>query len=54
MPINEQKIQCLKCEASISIDEVLTCQIEEKIKKDFDAAQKVKEKELAKCNPPLK
>lgn len=54
MPINEQKIQCPKCGTSISIDDVLTRQIEEKIKKDFDAAQKVKEQELAEQSEQLK
>jgi len=44
---NEQKIKCPKCGESISIDDVLTRQIEEKIKKDFEITQKIKEKELA-------
>src|SRR5258707_496627 len=46
MAINEQNIQCPKCGESISIDDVLTRQIEEKIKKDLQAAQQVKEQEL--------
>jgi hypothetical protein len=44
MAISEQKIQCPKCGESISIDDVLTRQIEEKIKKDFQATQQVKNK----------
>ncbi len=54
MSINEQKIQCPKCGESISIDDVLTRQIEEKIKKDLQAAQQVKEKELARKSEELK
>lgn len=46
MTDNEQKIKCPQCGESISIDDVLTNQIEEKIRKDFEAAQKVKEQEL--------
>lgn len=46
MTISEQKIQCPKCGESISIDAVLTHQIEEKIKKNFEAEQKIKEQEL--------
>ncbi len=42
----EQKIKCPKCGESISIDDVLTHQIEEKIKKDFESTQKVKEDAL--------
>lgn len=42
----EQKIQCPKCGESISIDDVLTRQIEGKIKKEFDAMQKAKEQEF--------
>ena len=45
---NEQKIKCPKCGVSISIDDVLTHQIEEKLKKDFLSEQKVKEVELEK------
>ena len=54
MSINEQKIQCPKCGESISIDDVLTRQIEEKIRKDFQAAQQVKEQELTNKSAELK
>jgi hypothetical protein len=54
MATNEQKIQCPKCGESISIDDVLTRQIEEKIKKDFQAAQQVKEQELTHKSEELK
>lgn len=54
MAINEQKIQCPKCGESISIDDVLTRQIEEKIKKGFEATQKAKELELTKKSEELK
>src|ERR1019366_9837244 len=43
----EQKIKCPKCGESISIDDVLTHQIEEKIKKEFEATQKIKETAIA-------
>ncbi len=46
MATPEQKIKCPKCGESISIDDVLTHQIEEKIKKDFESTQKVKEDAL--------
>lgn len=42
MTDNEQKIKCPQCGESISIDDVLTNQIEEKIRKDFEATQKIK------------
>ena len=48
MRTNEQKIQCPKCGESISIDDVLTRQIEEKIKKDFEATQKLENKNWRK------
>jgi len=54
MAISEQKIQCPKCGESISIDDVLTRQIEEKIKKDFQATQQVKEQELTRKTEELK
>jgi len=54
MRTNEQKIQCPKCGESISIDDVLTRQIEEKIKKDFEATQKIREQELAQKSEELK
>lgn len=53
MPNNEQKIQCPECGASISIDAVLTHQIEGKIKKDFEEKQKVKEQEFAQKSEEL-
>lgn len=46
MDYSEQKIKCPRCGESISIDDVLTHQIEEKIKKDFEIKQKAKESEL--------
>jgi len=46
MVMNEQKIQCPKCGESISIDAVLTRQIEERITQQFTQEQKVKEAEL--------
>ncbi|MCR4321565.1 MAG: DUF2130 domain-containing protein [Candidatus Brocadiaceae bacterium] len=54
MRTNEQKIQCPKCGESISIDDVLTRQIEEKIKKDFEATQKIREQEFAQKSEELK
>lgn len=46
MTTDEQKIKCPKCGTSISIDDVLTRQIEEKIKSGLAEEQKVKELEL--------
>lgn len=43
----QQTIKCPNCGEIISIDDVLTHQIEEKVKKDFEAKQKIREKELA-------
>lgn len=43
--MKEQNIQCPKCGESISIDDVLTRQIEQKLKDDFDKKQQTKEKE---------
>src|SRR5437899_917809 len=54
MSINEQRIQCPKCGESISIDDALTHQIEEKIKKNLEAAQQVKEQELTNKSAELK
>lgn len=45
--VNEKQIECPQCGASISIDALLTHQIEEKIKKKFDAEQQVKQQALA-------
>lgn len=44
--MSTQKINCPKCGESISIDDVLTRQIESKIRKDFEASQKNIEEEL--------
>jgi len=46
MAISEQHIQCPQCGESISIDAVLTHQIEEKIKKTLEASHKKKEHAL--------
>lgn len=54
MVIDKQKIQCPKCGEEISIDDVLTHQIEEKIRKDLEATQMVKEQELAQKSEELK
>ena len=54
MRTNEQIIQCPKCGESISIDDVLTRQIEEKIKKDFEATQKIREQDFAQKSEELK
>ena len=54
MRTNEQIIQCPKCGESISIDDVLTRQIEEKIKKDFEATQKIREQDFAQKSGELK
>ena len=54
MVMNEQNISCPKCGESISIDDVLTQQIEEKVKKDMHAIQQVKEQELARKSEELK
>ncbi len=42
----QQTIKCPKCGEIISIDDVLTHQIEEKVKKEFEVKQKDREKEL--------
>jgi hypothetical protein len=54
MMTDKQKIQCPKCGEQISIDDVLTHQIEDKLKKEFEAAQRIKENELAKKAEELK
>lgn len=46
MATDQQKIKCPKCGESISIDDVLTHQIEEKIKIKFSEENKIKETEL--------
>lgn len=50
----EQKIQCPSCGESISIDDVLTRQIEGKIKKDFEERLKEKEQEFIYKTEELK
>ncbi|OGC24220.1 hypothetical protein A3J90_05375 [candidate division WOR-1 bacterium RIFOXYC2_FULL_37_10] len=54
MTFNEEKIKCPKCGELISIDTVLTHQIEEKVKKDFEGTQKGKEDEIAQKSEELK
>ena len=53
MTLKEQKISCPKCGESISIDDVLTHQVEEKIKKNFEASYKIKEQELLQKSEKL-
>lgn len=54
MANNEQKIECPKCKELISIDDVLTRQIEKKIKKEFEESHKIKEQELELKSEELK
>lgn len=54
MANEEQKIKCPKCGTSISIDDVLTRQIEEKIKSGLAKEQKIKELELENKSVELK
>ncbi|HDL75132.1 MAG TPA: DUF2130 domain-containing protein [bacterium] len=54
MSNNEQKIKCPKCGESISIDDVLTHQIGEKIRKEIEVEQKTKEIEIANQKKALK
>ena len=49
-----QKIQCPKCSTLISIDDVLSHQIEEKMKAEFEKKQKEKELEFSKKANELK
>jgi hypothetical protein len=51
---SSQEIKCPKCGELISIDAVLTKQIEEKIKRSFEEEQRVKENELVKKAGELK
>lgn len=44
--MNDQKIKCPNCQTEISIDDVLTHQIEEKYRLKFESDQKVKNQEL--------
>lgn len=48
MASDEQKINCPQCGESISIDTILTHQIEERIRKDFAVEQKAQEAEFAR------
>lgn len=48
MSNDEQKIKCPKCNELISIDDVLSHQIEDKIKKELSRDNKSKEDEIAK------
>ncbi|MEA3494259.1 MAG: DUF2130 domain-containing protein [Candidatus Margulisiibacteriota bacterium] len=43
----QNTIKCPKCGEIISIDDVLTHDIEDRVKKEFEAKQKIREKELA-------
>ena len=43
-----QKIQCPKCNTTISIDDILSHQIEEKMKVEFEQKQREKELEFSK------
>lgn len=53
MATTEQKIKCPKCGESISIDDVLTHQIEEKIKKELGEENRLKEAEIVKQKKEL-
>jgi len=53
MTTNEQKIKCPNCGASISIDDVLTRQIEEKIKESWGKNIALKEAEIARQKKEL-
>jgi hypothetical protein len=53
MSEEEQKIKCPNCGQSISIDDVLTHQIEEKIKKELSEENKLKEAEITKQKKEL-
>lgn len=53
MSNSEQKIKCPKCGESISIDDVLAHQIGEKIRKEIEVEQKVKEAEITKKQKEL-
>jgi hypothetical protein len=54
MTNDEQKIKCPKCGESISIDDVLTHQIGEKIRKEIEVDQQIKEKEIDEKEKNLK
>lgn len=53
MSDNQQKIKCPKCNESISIDDVLTHQIEDKIKRELSQENKLKEDEIVKQKKDL-
>src|SRR3989338_4092 len=53
MTTNEQKIKCPKCGESISIDDVLAHQIEEKIKKELSEENRLKEAEIVRQKKEL-
>ncbi|MFY9463403.1 MAG: DUF2130 domain-containing protein [Candidatus Sungiibacteriota bacterium] len=53
MATTEQKIKCPKCGESISIDDVLTHQIEEKIKKELGEENRSKEIEIVRQKKEL-
>ena len=53
MTTDEQKIKCPKCGESISIDDVLTHQIEERIKKELSSENSLKEAEIEKQRKEL-
>lgn len=53
MPFQQQTIHCPKCNENISIDAVLTQQIENKIKKELEATQNIKEQALAQKEAAL-
>ena len=51
--INNQNIKCPSCGVSISIDDVITDQIEDKLTKEFEAKQKAKDLEISKKEAEL-
>ncbi len=53
MLVENKKIKCPECGASISIDDVLTHQIEEDIRREMDGQQKERETEIAKQKKEL-
>ena len=52
--MKEQSIQCPKCGESISIDNILTRQIGQRLKEEFDKKQQVKEQEWQNKSEELK
>jgi len=51
--MNDQKIICPNCKSEISIDDVLTHQIEDKVKSKYESSNKIKEEELAQTQKDL-